>query len=120
MEHEYFVYMVASRSRTLYVRVTRNLAARVGRHKNRIADGFTADYQCTRLGWYERYQYVRHAILREKQIKRWRREKKVWLIERDNATWEDLAADWWAAPAAPVVRYESRSRSLHSAPLRSG
>ena len=96
VEHEYFVYMVASRSRTPYTGVTRNLAARVGQHEDGLVSGFTSEYQCTRLVWFERHQYVRNALLREKQIKRWRREKKVWLIEHNNATWEDLAAEWWS------------------------
>lgn len=101
MEHEYFVYLVASKSRTLYVGMTGNLPGRIGQHKDQLMEGFTADYICTRLVWYERHQYVQNAILREKQIKRWRREKKVWLIERNNPTWEDLAAAWWS----PVKLY---------------
>jgi putative endonuclease len=94
MEHEYFVYMVASKSRTLYIGITGNLPGRIGQHKSQMTDGFTKDYICTRLVWFERHQYVRNAITREKQIKRWRREKKVWLIEQNNPTWEDLAAHW--------------------------
>ncbi len=95
VEHEYFVYMMASRSRTLYIGVTRNLAARVGQHKDALIPGFTADYVGTRLVWYERHQYIRNDITRETQMKRLRREKKIRLIERANPTWEDLAANWW-------------------------
>ena len=75
--------------------MTGNLPGRIGEHKDQRTDGFTADYICTRLVWYERHLYVRNAIMREKQIKRWRREKKIWLIEQQNPTWEDLAANWW-------------------------
>ena len=66
MEHEYFVYLVASKSRTLYVGMTGNLAGRIGPHKDQITEGFTANYICTRLVWYELHQYVRNAISREK------------------------------------------------------
>jgi putative endonuclease len=96
VQHEYFVYLIASKSRTLYVGMTGNLSGRVGQHKDQFTDGFASDYVCTRLVWFERHQYVNNAISREKQIKRWRREKKVWLIEQANPTWEDLAAEWWS------------------------
>lgn len=66
----------------------------MGEHKNREHDGFTAWYACERLVWFERFQYVDRAIAREEQIKRWRREKKVALIEEKNPTWEDLSAGW--------------------------
>jgi putative endonuclease len=101
VEREFFVYMMASKSRTLYVGMTGNLFSRVGQHKDGRTDGFTADYLCTRLVWYERSKYVRNAISREKQIKRWRREKKIWLIEQANPTWEDLAAHW----GEPITLY---------------
>ncbi len=93
-EKRYYVYIVASRSRILYVGVTGFLMARVLQHKSGETDGFTKRYCINRLVYYESFRYVNNAIARETEIKKWRREKKVALIEADNPTWEDLAADW--------------------------
>jgi putative endonuclease len=86
---------MASRSRTLYCGVTSSIRARTWEHKHGVFQGFTWQYKCERLVWFETFQYVDHAIAREKQIKRWRREKKLALIEEENPTWEDLSADWY-------------------------
>ena len=94
-ERSYFVYMVASKSRVLYIGMTNNLERRIFEHKNNLIEGFTSDYRCHRLVYYESYHDVLNAIEREKQLKRWSRAKKVWLIERSNPTWEDLAAEWY-------------------------
>jgi putative endonuclease len=72
--------------------MTNELIRRVGEHKSRACDGFTARYVITRLVYFERFQYVNRAIAREKELKDWRRELKVRLIEENNPTWEDLAA----------------------------
>ena len=92
--HAYFVYLIASRSRTLYCGVTNSIRRRIAEHKSRRCDGFTSMYSCGRLVWFEQFKYVNDAVAREKQIKRWRREKKVALIEEENPTWEDLSAGW--------------------------
>jgi putative endonuclease len=107
-DHNYYVYIVASRTHVLYCGVTNNIWKRVEEHREAGISGFTEMYRCTRLVWYERYQYILHAIEREKQIKRWRREKKIWLIEETNPTWADLSEEWRKQTAGP------------SAPLRSG
>jgi putative endonuclease len=86
MEHRYFVYILASRSRTLYIGITSDREARVREHRAGIFGGFTSDYKVHRLVHYEQFQWVEAAISREKQLKRWRREKKVFLIERENPT----------------------------------
>jgi len=93
--HNYSVYMVASNSRVLYIGMTNNLERRVFEHKNDVIDGFSKQYRCHRLVYYESFDDVRKAIDREKQLKRWNREKKVFLIERTNPTWEDLAEEWF-------------------------
>jgi putative endonuclease len=98
VDREFFVYIMSSKSRTIYTGITNNLPGRVGQHKDAHFDSFTAQYHCTRLVWYERHKYVNNALRREKQIKRWRREKKVFLIEQINPTWEDLAEKWWHVP----------------------
>jgi putative endonuclease len=94
-EHSYFVYLMANRSRTLYCGVTSSIRTRAWEHKNGEFQGFTSQYKCDRLVWFEPFQYVDRAIAREKQIKRWRREKKVALITEKSPTWEDLSADWF-------------------------
>ena len=93
-EKRYYVYILASKGRVLYVGVTGSLFARVLQHKSREAEGFTSRYNITRLVYYEVFQYVNNAIARETELKKWRRQKKLALIERFNPTWEDLAADW--------------------------
>jgi putative endonuclease len=94
-ERHYFVYMVASISRVLYTGMTSNLLKRVWEHKNGVFEGFSKQYKCHRLVWYESYDDVANAIDREKQLKRWNRTKKEWLIAQKNPTWEDLAAEWY-------------------------
>ena len=86
-EGGYFTYIMASRSRTLYVGVTGDLLRRVFQHKWKEHDGFSAKYNCDRLVWFERNQDVTKAIAREKQLKNWGREKKLALIGRTNPAW---------------------------------
>ena len=94
-EHGYWVYIMASKSRTLYVEMTNSVRRRVFQHKNDLIPGFTTRYRIHRLVLCESYQDAITAIHREKQIKGWRREKKVALIESENPTWEDLAEHWY-------------------------
>jgi len=121
VEHRYYVYILASKSRVLYIGVTNDLRARILQHRSGEIGGFTSDYKVHRLVYYELHAWVQNAIAREKQLKRWRREKKVWLIERENPTWEDLAADW-GKPVKMIKRNPADatdSRSLHS-PAKAG
>ena len=90
----FHVYILASRSRVLYTGVTRDLARRLREHKAGENDGFTKRYRVQRLVFFESFRDARAAIAREKQLKLWRRDKKVMLIEEQNPTWEDLAAGW--------------------------
>src|SRR6266702_1689163 len=89
VEKMFYVYLVADRSRVLYVGFTSNLPRRVTQHRDGWFEGFSKSYDCHRLVWFERFSTASAGIAREKQIKRWRREKKVALIERENPTWED-------------------------------
>jgi putative endonuclease len=91
----FYVYILASKSRRLYTGMTNNLVDRIGLHKSGAIEGFTKEYKINRLVYYETFKYVNHCINREKQIKAWRRAKKVALIEASNPTWEDLAAEWF-------------------------
>jgi len=91
----FHVYMVASRSRTLYLGVTSDILKRVWQHKNKTFKGFSSTYECNRLVWYELFALGVEAIPREKQIKRWNRAKKLALIEAMNPAWIDLAEEWY-------------------------
>ncbi len=84
---------MASHSHVLYAGVTNDLCRRAYEHGHKLVDGFTKRYNVDRLVYYEESNDVRLAIAREKQIKRWRREKKVALIERENAAWRDLCEE---------------------------
>jgi putative endonuclease len=89
--------MQSASRRALYIGMTNDLHKRVWQHKNRAFEGFTDDYNCTHLVYWESFDDVRNAIDREKQLKRWRREKKMWLVEQKNPGWKDLAAEWYEA-----------------------
>ena len=93
---QYFVYIMTNRTGTLYTGVTNDLRRRVWQHKFAHVPGFTDTYHIDRLLYYEATTDVLSAIAREKQIKRWRREKKVALIESKNRDWHDWAAHWLA------------------------
>jgi len=86
-----FVYLMAGSYRgTLYVGVTSNLVRRVFQHKTHVFGGFTERYDIDRLVWFEGTPSIEAAIHREKQIKRWRREWKFELVEKENPNWRDL------------------------------
>jgi putative endonuclease len=89
-DQNYFMYILASKSRKLYIGVTKRLLFRVRQHRDGAFDGFTKKYKVNRLVYFERFQYVQNAITREKEIKGWLRARKVELIERMNPTWDDL------------------------------
>jgi putative endonuclease len=95
MEKGGYVCIATNRSGTLYIGVTNNLQRRMWEHKQKIGSKFAAKYNITRLVYFEQSADIRDAIAREKQLKRWPREKKVWLIERDNAEWKDLSEGWY-------------------------
>lgn len=91
----YYVYIMTNLSRTLYVGVTNDLERRVWEHKQLKVEGFTKRYRITRLVHYEEYSQVHDALAREKQLKGWRRSKKIALIEEGNPGWQDLSAGWY-------------------------
>ena len=87
----YFVYILASHSRTLYIGVTRDLAQRLHQHRSGAVPGFSSRYRTSHLVYFEDTGSVHAAISREKELKGWRREKKIRLIESVNAGWLDLS-----------------------------
>jgi putative endonuclease len=92
---QYYVYIMTNRSGTLYTGVTNDLERRVDEHKRKIGSKFTAKYNINRLIYFETFADIRDAIAREKQIKGWRRSKKIALIESMNPAWEDMSAEWY-------------------------
>ena len=87
----YYVYLLASgKHRTLYLGVTNDLVRRVYEHRTKAIPGFTSRYNVTRLVWFECYDDPTNAIAREKDIKKWRRDWKIRLIEEENLDWSDL------------------------------
>ena len=89
--NNYYVYIMASkRNGTLYTGVTNNLPKRVCEHKNNIIEGFTKKYSVHLLVYYEQFNDIEYAITREKQIKKWKREWKLKLIEKSNPNWKDM------------------------------
>ena len=103
---QYWVYIVASKSRTLYTGVTNNLLRRVHEHRTGNGSEFTGKYRITRLVHSEETNDIRVAIAREKEIKGWNRKKKLALIEATNPLWEDLAAGWYEETADSSLRSE--------------
>jgi putative endonuclease len=86
-----YVYLLASRKHgTLYLGVTNDLVRRIYEHKSKTVRGFTARYDVVKLVWYETYDDPPTAITREKELKKWRRDWKIRLIEEDNSNWDDL------------------------------
>lgn len=93
--HHYYLYILCNKKNgTLYTGVTNNLERRMFEHKNGLIDGFTKKYGLKRLLYFETYQYINDAIKREKNIKKWKRQWKINLIEEENPTWDDLSKDW--------------------------
>jgi putative endonuclease len=103
------VYIMTNgpRSHTLYTGVTGNPLRRVFQHKNKLTPGFTSRYNLTRLAYYETFVYPDAAIAREKEIKGWRRSKKIALIEAMNPHWHDLAARWYDVYKPPIQSSQS-------------
>ncbi|MBZ0157202.1 MAG: GIY-YIG nuclease family protein [Alphaproteobacteria bacterium] len=87
----FYVYILCNkRNGTLYTGVTSDLMKRIYEHRNNLVDGFTKEYAVHRPVWYEMHESADAAIAREKQIKRWRRDWKLHLIEKSNPQWNDL------------------------------
>jgi putative endonuclease len=104
-EKRYYVYIMASRSLTLYTGVTGDIYHRALQHKAREIEGFTKKYHINRLVYYETFKYVNIAIAREKQIKAWTRAKRLVLIKTMNPTWQDLAEGWGELTALQIPRF---------------
>ncbi len=114
MHGDYFyVYIMTNRSKTLYIGFTGDLQKRVWQHKNHVHEGFTDRYNCDRLVYYERFTTPQAGINREKQLKGWKRIRKLALIVTQNPEWRDLSDDW--GKPAKLTWSPGKQRSFGSA-----
>jgi putative endonuclease len=90
---QYCVYILSSKSKVLYIGVTSNLKKRIWEHKNKVVEGFTKKYNVDKLVYFEQTENIMSALEREKQLKKWNRNKKIILIESINPDWKDLYDD---------------------------
>ena len=91
----YYVYLITNwNNKVMYVGLTSNLERRMYEHKNKLTKGFTKKYNVNKLVYFEKTQDVIAVINREKEIKKWRREKKNQLVNKINPTWKDLSLEW--------------------------
>ncbi|MBS9783850.1 GIY-YIG nuclease family protein [Candidatus Gracilibacteria bacterium] len=89
---KYFIYILSSkRNGTLYIGVTSNLSNRIYQHKNNLVEGFTKKHKIHTLVYFEEFENIHEALQREKQLKKWKREWKIALIEEDNPDWNDIS-----------------------------
>jgi putative endonuclease len=110
---------MSNKSRRLYTGITSRLGYRIFEHKNKVLPGFTARYMFDMLVYFDEFAWVTDAIAREKEIKGWRREKKLQLILAENPDWADLSAEWeedpsWQAIAKEELRPMLRRRRSNS------
>jgi len=92
---KYYVYLLTNwNDKVMYVGVTNNLEKRIYEHKNKLVKGFTEKYNVHKLVYYEESNDIMAAIEREKEIKKWRREKKDYLVNQANSEWKDLSSEW--------------------------
>jgi putative endonuclease len=94
-EYHFYVYLLTNNNNNvMYVGVTNNLIRRIHEHKNKLLSGFTQRYNVNKLVYYEETNSIQIAIQREKEIKKWRREKKNNLVNAENPEWKDLSEEW--------------------------
>jgi putative endonuclease len=96
MAKTYYIYLLSNTSKMIYIGVTNNLERRVFEHKSKQREGFTKKYNLHQLVYYEETDDIGRALEREKQLKGWKRQKKVALIESKNPKWKDLSEGWYS------------------------
>jgi putative endonuclease len=108
-----YVYILGSPTGTLYIGVTSDLYTRIQQHRNGAFDGFSKKHGCTRLLYYQEFTNIQAAIVREKQLKGWRREKKLELVRKTNPSFKDLAELWGSQMITPhesMAGHDQRTR----------
>ena|SRR5574338_1720629 len=114
MDRQPCVYILASRRHgTLYIGVTSDPIGRLWQHRNKVGRGFTSRYRVTRLVYFEMAETMDAAIAREKQLKAWKRDWKIALIERENPTWEDRAIGLGFEPVEAHRATRTSGRRVH-------
>lgn len=104
-DYDFYVYILTNwNDQVMYIGMTNNLERRLYEHKNKLVEGFTKKYNVHKLVYYEHGNDVHAAIAREKEIKKWRREKKNNLVMTMNPTWKDLSLEWNVDKVSPVGR----------------
>jgi len=92
----FYVYILTNRKNgVLYTGLTNELERRIGEHKNKILKGFTYKYNVDKLVYFEEFETYEEAFLRERRLKKWKREWKINLIVKENPNWTDLSAEWY-------------------------
>jgi putative endonuclease len=115
MDRTYYVYILASRRNgTLYIGVTNNLLRRVSEHRNGIAEGFTKKYGGKHLVYFEAFEDIRAAIDRETRLKKWKRQWKIDLIQKENPLWDDLYEELTAPMPLPDWLVQAQQVARHS------
>lgn len=95
-EHNYYVYILTNwNNKVMYIGVTNDLERRVHEHRSKATEGFTQRYNINKLVYFEQTNDINAVILREKEIKKWRREKKDNLVISLNPDWNDLSKGWY-------------------------
>ena len=103
-EYNFYIYILTNwNNKVMYVGMTNNLERRFYEHKNKLVDGFTKKYNINKLVYYEHTNDILTALAREKEIKRWRREKKNNLVVSINPEWKDLSLEWEIVPNSGVT-----------------
>jgi len=120
MERQFYVYILASISRTIYIGFTGDLEKRIWEHKTKAMSGFSHKYNVDHLVHYELFARADDGIAREKQLKRWSRGKKVWLIEQGNPAWTDLSYALFDWQPAEVASTRADLRSLRDSAKEDG
>jgi len=114
-DYNFYVYILTNwNDEVMYIGMTNNLERRLYEHKNKLVDGFTKKYNVNKLVYYEHGNDVHAAIAREKEIKKWRREKKNNLVMKMNPEWKDLSLEW-EAPASVVISTSGNEEKSWSA-----
>jgi putative endonuclease len=111
MKKRYYVYLLASLSRTLYVGMTNDLERRVYEHKNNLVPGFTSKYRINRLAYFEEFDTPLAAIEAERRLRGWTRARKIELIQQQNPNWRDLSESWEPPIHGPAVNESAGSNA---------
>lgn len=107
-DYNFYVYILTNwNDQVMYIGMTNNLERRLHEHKNKLVDGFTKKYNVNKLVYYEYGNDVHAAIAREKEIKKWRREKKNNLVMTMNPEWKDLSLEWNVDKVSPAGRNDN-------------